>query len=158
MLCKASQFCRFCRKCHSSFAVDTYLIIINVNVVVTRLFWAGITYLESLPLHKVHRNIFTMNVPALWNRNYFLRFRFWLLKSYSSGSDFWKVIIPVPTFKKLRFRFRLLKSYGPVPTFEKLRFQLHIKTIKSKFLKQNIGIFFAFLHSKLFYKEKVYKF
>ncbi len=33
-----------------------------------------------------------------------------------SGSDFWKVMVPVPvpTFEKLwfRFRFRLLKSYG----------------------------------------------
>ncbi len=29
---------------------------------------------------------------VLWNRNYFLRFRFRLLKRYSSGSgsDFWK--------------------------------------------------------------------
>ncbi len=26
--------------------------------------------------------------PVLWNRNYFLRFRFRLLKSYGSGSDF----------------------------------------------------------------------
>ncbi len=43
---------------------------------------------------------------ALWNRNYFLRFRFRLLKSYGSGSDFWKsygsgsyfwkVTVPVP--------------------------------------------------------------
>ncbi len=36
---------------------------------------------------------------ALWNRNYFLWFRFRLLKSYDSG--------PVPTFGKLRFRFQL---------------------------------------------------
>ncbi len=58
---------------------------------------------------------------ALWNLNYFLRFRFLLLKSYGSGfgSDFWKsygsgsrsyfwkitVPVPVPTFEKLRFRF-----------------------------------------------------
>jgi hypothetical protein len=47
--------------------------------------------------------------PVLWNRNYFFRFRFRLLKSYSSGSDFWKsygsgfgsyfrkVPVPVPT-------------------------------------------------------------
>ncbi len=43
---------------------------------------------------------------VLWNRNYFLRFRFRLLKSYGSGSDFWKsygsgsyfwkVTVPVP--------------------------------------------------------------
>jgi len=49
-------------------------------------------------------------LPVLWNRNYFLqfRFRFWLLKSYGSGSGsdfwksygsgsyFWKVTVPVP--------------------------------------------------------------
>jgi hypothetical protein len=52
------------------------------------------------------------------------------------------VPVPVPTFEKLRFRFR---------------FQLHIYGIKSKIFKQNFGIFFGFLLSKLFYKEKVYK-
>jgi hypothetical protein len=52
---------------------------------------------------------------ALWNRNYFLRFRFRLLKSYGSGSNFGKVMVPVPvpTFEKLWFQFRF-------------RFQLHI--------------------------------
>jgi hypothetical protein len=54
-----------------------------------------------------------------------------------------KVMVPVPTFEKLWFRFR---------------FQLYIKTIKSKFFKKNFGNFFAFLHNKLFYKEKVYNF
>ncbi len=38
--------------------------------------------------------------PVLWNRNYFLRFRFRLLKSYGSGSgsgsDFCQVTVPVP--------------------------------------------------------------
>jgi len=29
---------------------------------------------------------------------------------------------------------------------------------KKQIFKQNFGIFFAFLHIKLFYKEKVYKF
>ncbi len=50
---------------------------------------------------------------VLWNRNYFLRFRFRLLKSYGSGSgsgsDFWKSCgspVPVPTLEKFRFRFR----------------------------------------------------
>ncbi len=56
---------------------------------------------------------------VLWNRNYLLRFRF------PSGSDFWKVMVPVPvpTFEKLWFRFRFL-------LLKKLRFrfrsQLHI--------------------------------
>ncbi len=43
---------------------------------------------------------FTTLWAVLWNRNYLLqfRFRFWLLKSYESGSgsDFWKVMVPVP--------------------------------------------------------------
>jgi hypothetical protein len=55
---------------------------------------------------------------------------------------FEKVMVPVlvPTCEKLRFRFR---------------FQLHIYTIKSKFFFKS---FFSFLHSKLFYKEKDYKY
>jgi hypothetical protein len=52
-------------------------------------------------------------------------------------------MVPVPTFEKLRFRFQ---------------FQLHIKTIKSKFFKKKFGKCFAFLLSKVFYKEKDYKF
>ncbi len=77
---------------------------------------------------------------VLWNRNYFLRFRFRLLKSYGSGSDFWK-------------------SYGsgsgsyfwkimvPVPA----PYLYHKKQI---FLKK----FVSFFQSKLFYKEKDYKY
>ncbi len=49
------------------------------------------------------------------------------------------VPVPVPTFEKLRFRFR---------------FQLHIYTKKSKFFLN----LFPLLHSKLFYKEKDYKY
>ncbi len=81
---------------------------------------------------------------VLWNRNYFLQFqfRFRLLKSYGSGSDFWKsyssgsgsyfwkVTVPVPV---------------PTP------YLFHKKQI---FLKK----FVSFLHSKLFYKEKDYKY
>jgi hypothetical protein len=52
---------------------------------------------------------------ALWNCNYFLRFR-------------------------LRFRLAPYLDH------------------KSKFFKNNVGNFFVFLLSKLFYKEKVYKF
>jgi hypothetical protein len=49
----------------------------------------------------------TQILTVLWNRNYLLRFRFrfWLLKSYGSGSgsNFWKVMVPVPvsTFEKV---------------------------------------------------------
>ncbi len=64
------------------------------------------------------------------------------------------VSVPVPTLEKV-----MVPVPVPVPTFEKLRFrfrfQLHIKTIKSKFFKNIFGFLFAFLHSKLFYKEKV---
>ncbi len=77
----------------------------------------------------------------LWNRNYLLRFRFrfWLLKSYGSSSNIWKVLVPVPV---------------PVPTFEKVPYLDHKKQI----LKKKFWIFFDFLLSKLFYKEKVHKF
>ncbi len=34
------------------------------------------------------RSGYTTLEPALWNRNYFVRFRFRLLKSYGSGSNF----------------------------------------------------------------------
>ena len=91
---------------------------------------------------------FIINIqPVLWNRNYLLRFRFWLLKSYGSGSgsNFWKVMVPVP-----------------LPTFEKVAVPVSVPASyldhkKSKFLKK-FGIFFDFLLSKLFYKEKVHKF
>ncbi len=82
----------------------------------------------------------------LWNRNYFLRFRFRILKCYGSGSGsgsdfwksygsdsyFWKVTVPVPV---------------PVPA----PYLYHKKLI---LLKK----FVFFLHSKLFYKEKDYKY
>ncbi len=71
---------------------------------------------------------------VLRNRIYFLPFRFRLLTSYGSVSDFWQVTVPFQTFDKLRFRFRLLTSYSsvsdfwqvtvPIPTFDKLRFRL----------------------------------
>ncbi len=82
---------------------------------------------------------------TLWNRNYFLRFRFrfLLLKSYGSdfwkshgsgsGSYFWKVTVPVPV---------------PSPYLDH----------KKQIFQEKCWTFFAFLPSKLFYKEKVYKF
>jgi hypothetical protein len=73
---------------------------------------------------------------ALWNRNYFLRFRFRLLKSYGSGSGsyFRKVTVPVPVSAP------------------------HLDLKKQIFSKKMLGHFFAFLLSRLFYKEKVNKF
>ena len=59
-----------------------------------------------------------MIFSVLWNRNNF----------YSSGSDFWKVMVPVPvpTFEKV-----MVLVPVPVPTYEKLRFrfQIHIYSI-----------------------------
>jgi hypothetical protein len=57
---------------------------------------------------------------VLWNRNYFLR-----------------------------FRFRLLTI---------LRFRFHIKAIKSTIFQKLFGKNLAFLHSKLFTREKIDKF
>jgi hypothetical protein len=62
---------------------------------------------ELIPLEDTLMELEVL-VAALWNRNYFLRFRFLLLKSYGFGSDFWKsygsgsgsyfwkVTVPVP--------------------------------------------------------------
>ncbi len=59
---------------------------------------------------------------------------------YGSGSDFWKDIVPVPTFEKVMVQV-------PVPA----PYLYHKKQI---FLKK----FVSFLHIKLFYKEKDYKY
>ncbi len=80
---------------------------------------------------------------VLWNRNYFLRFRFLLLKSYGSGSDFWK-------------------SYGSGSGsyFRKVTVPVPAPYLDHKMLifQEYFWNFFAFLHSKLFYKEKIQKF
>jgi hypothetical protein len=84
----------------------------------------------------------TIYVAVLWNRNYFLRFRFWfrLLKSFvsGSGSGFWK-------------------SYGSGSYFSKVTVPVPAPNLYQKkqiFLKK----FVSFLHSKVFYKEKINKF
>jgi hypothetical protein len=69
---------------------------------------------------------------ALWNRNYFFRFR---------------------TFEKLWFRFLLLKVTVPVPV--PAPYLDHKKQI---FQKKNFGNFFVFLLCKLYKKVNVYKF
>ncbi len=82
--------------------------------------------------------------PVLWNRNYLLRFRFWLFKSYGSGSDFWKVLVSVP-----------------VPTFEKVTVPVPAPYLdhKKQIFKQILDFFiFYFFLSKLFYKETVNEF
>ncbi len=77
---------------------------------------------------------------VLWNRYYFLRFRFRLLKSYGSGSDFWKsygsgsyfrkVPVPVPApyldHKKQIFTKKLLEFFLPfyiVSCFRRKKFK-----------------------------------
>jgi len=50
----------------------------------------------------------------------------------------------------------------PVPTFEKVTVPVPVPAPyldhKKQFKKKNVGIFFVFLLSKLFYKEKVHEF
>ncbi len=85
----------------------------------------------------------TWSLAALWNRNYFLRFRFRLLKSYGSGSgsNFWKVMVPVPTYEKFRFRSSSIS-----------------RRKKANFSKKMLIKILPFLLSKLFYKAKVYSY
>jgi hypothetical protein len=63
---------------------------------------------------KSHRTCFTSLVifPVLWNRNYFLRFRFWfrLLETYGS------VLVPVPApylDQKSKFFRQILEIFLP---------------------------------------------
>jgi hypothetical protein len=84
--------------------------------------------------------------PVLWNCNYFLRFRVRLLKSYGSGSDFWK---SYGSSSGSGFGSYFWKVTVPVPV--PAPYLYHKKQI---FLKK----FVSFLHSKLFYKEKDYKY
>ncbi len=60
-------------------------------------------------------------------------------------------MVPVRTFEKLWFRFLLLKSYGSGSSSIS-------RQLKANFSKTILEFFFAFLHKKRFYKEKVYKF
>jgi hypothetical protein len=58
-------------------------------------------------------NFLEKNVTSvLWNRNYFLWFRFRLLKSYGSGSNFCQDTVPVPyqDHKKHSFQKHLWKK------------------------------------------------
>jgi hypothetical protein len=63
----------------------------------------------------------------------------------------------VPWF---RFRFQLLKSYGSGSYFSKVTVPVPAPYLDHKKQKKKKSLFFifAFLLSKLFYKEKVYKF
>ncbi len=80
-------------------------------------------------------------LAVLWNRNYFLRFRFRLLKSYGSGSDFSKVGFGTGTI-----------------TFQKSDFWKVTAPVQAPYLYHKKQIFCKkfvyFLQSKLFYKEK----
>ncbi len=78
---------------------------------------------------------------------------------YGSGSDFWKLwfrfrfwLLKKLWFRfRFRFRFLLLKSYGSGSGSSSISTVYHKKQI---FLKK----FVSFLHFKLFYKEKNYKY
>ncbi len=90
------------------------------------------TAVECPPLLTGGKNGIIFYVPVLWNRNYLLQFRF-------------QVMVPVPTFEKVTV---------PVPVPVPAPYLDHKKQIFQK----KIEIFFDFLLSKLFYKEKVHKF
>ncbi len=77
----------------------------------------------------------------LWNRNYLLwfRFRFWLLKSYGSGSG---------SGSYFRKSYYSDSGSGPAPYLDH----------KKQIFQNKFWNFFDFLLSKLFYKEKVPKF
>ncbi len=132
------------------------MMLIRITVRDTPMCLAGMSVFSGpikIPAFSQEKRKRRFPVPALWNRNYFLRFRFRfrLLKSYGSGSGsgsnfwksygsgsgfgyyFWKVTVPVPV---------------PAP---------YLDHKKQSFLNKFWNIF-AFLLSKLFYKGKVYKF
>jgi hypothetical protein len=74
--------------------------------------WETSRSLSSFPWTRdrdaVHLRLsFSYRSPVLWNRNYFLRFRFRLLKSSGSDSD----------FGKLRFWFRFTRQKVTVPVW-----------------------------------------
>jgi hypothetical protein len=64
------------------------------------------------------------------------------------------VPVPVPTFESY--------GSGPLPTFEKVPVPVPAPYMyldhRKQIFQNKFWNFFAFLHSKLFYKEKVYKF
>jgi hypothetical protein len=68
-----------------------------------------------------------------------------------------QVPVPVPTFDKFWFRFRFLhlKSYGSGSGSSSISRPYKATII---FQQKKFGKFLFFLLSKLFYKEKVYKF
>ncbi len=71
-----------------------------------------------------------------------------------SGSYFWKVMVPVPTFEKLwfRFRFLLLKSYGPGSGSSS------ISRPKKEIFQKKIGIFLPFYIVSCFERKKFVNF
>jgi hypothetical protein len=67
-----------------------------------------------------------------------------ILYGSGSGSDFWKVMVPVPTFEKLwfRFRFLLLKSYGSGSGSGSSSISRPYKAnFSNKFLAKNLTVF-----------------
>jgi len=86
---------------------------------------------------------FGVFLPVLWNRNYFLRFRFRfrLLKSYGSGSDFWKSYgSSSGSGSGSGSYFRKVPVPVPAP----------YKDNKKQIFQQKFWNFFSFVHRKLF--------
>ncbi len=92
--------------------------------------------------HRIEKNfqilLVLVGLVSVVERNYFLRFRFRLLKRYGSGSDFWKSYGSGSYFWKVTVPVPAPYLYHKKPIFRK------------KFVSS--------LHSKLFYKEKDYKY
>jgi len=80
-------------------------------------------------------------VPILWSR--IMQCCGTVTFYYGSGSNFWKIMVPVPTFEKVTVPVPV-----PAPYLD------HKKQI---FIKKSLKSFWL-LTGKLFYKEKVHKF
>ncbi len=84
--------------------------------------------------------------PLIWA---YIRGPYWqccgtvtIYNGSGSGSDLWKVLVPVPTFEKFwfRFRFQLLKSYGSGSYFEKVTVPVLVP-VPAPYLKHKKQIF-----------------
>ncbi len=76
----------------------------------------------------------------LRNRNYFLRFRFWfrfrLLTSYGSGSDFGQVPVPVPHLDHIKV-YQDFKVFRLIFSFKLLQSAQILKLLRQKELFQS---------------------
>ncbi len=78
-----------------------------------------------------------------------------------SGSDFWKVLVPVLTFEKFWFRFQLLKSYGSGSYFWKSYgsgSRSISRPFKANFSKKNLEFSLYFYLVSCFTRKKFINF